>query len=128
VGYTGGASASPTYRSVCAGDGHTEALRVEFDPSRLSFEDLITVFFEDPQVRDVFGGRACKAQYKTAVWSQSPEQMGVAQRVGAEMGAEVPILPAEEWHDAEDWHQHFGGSDFMDDLSDSAAEEGYAPF
>ena len=127
VGYTGGPSADPTYASVCAGDGHTEALRVEFDPSAITFEEIMTEFFEDPHVRYVFGGATGRAQYKTAIWAQNDEQCMAARRVSAEVGKEVPILPAETWWDAEAWHQHFLGGEF-NDIPDDAAEEGYAPF
>jgi peptide-methionine (S)-S-oxide reductase len=43
VGYTGGSRPNPTYESVCAGDGHTEAMRVWFDPTIMSYEDLLKV-------------------------------------------------------------------------------------
>lgn len=43
VGYTGGRTASPTYKSVCAGDGHTEALQIWFDPAEISYEHLLEV-------------------------------------------------------------------------------------
>ena len=124
VGYVGGESSSPTYESVCAGDGHTEALRIEYDPSVLSYEELMTEFFEDPHVRNVFGGATGRAQYKTAVWAQSTSQLDIACRLSDEAGKGVPVLPAAAWHDAEEWHQHFLGNDLPDD----AADEGYAPF
>ena len=116
VGYTGGTTPSPTYKTVCSGDGHTEALRVEFDPAVLSFEALITRFFKDPHVRNVYGSE--KPQYRTAVWAQDDGQKATAQRVAAEVGKQVPILPRSEWYDAEDYHQHFMGEfkDFPDEL------------
>ena len=44
VGYTGGSKPNPTYNSVCSGDGHTEAVKVEFDPHELPYEGLLKVF------------------------------------------------------------------------------------
>ena len=46
VGYTGGKSDTPTYESVCGGDGHTEAIQVEYDPEKVSYEKLLDVFFK----------------------------------------------------------------------------------
>lgn len=45
MGYTGGASGAPTYGSVCAGDGHTEALKIEFDPDVISYDSLLAMFW-----------------------------------------------------------------------------------
>ena len=111
VGYTGGDAPAPTYKTVCSGDGHTEALRIEFDPSVLSYSDLITRFFRDPNVRSVYGAE--KPQYRTAIWAQNDEQQAIARRVGDEQGKAVPVLPAKPWYDAEEYHQHFLG-DFKD--------------
>lgn len=102
VGYTGGRSSNPTYRSVCAGDGHTEAVKVHFDPSVISYEELIAKV-----LRGASGGGG-KAQYKSAVWAQDEEQAATAQRVAASLHKQkVPILPAATWHDAEDYHQKY---------------------
>ena len=47
MGYTGGTKPNPTYDSVCRGDGHTEAMKVEFDPSVISYEALMQKFFAE---------------------------------------------------------------------------------
>ena len=119
VGYTGGTAASPTYKSVCSGDGHTEALRLEFDPTTLSYEQLMERFFSDPHVPS-HPRPGEKAQYRTAVWAQDEEQAEIALRVGTAAGKAVPVLPRTEWHDAEDYHQHFMGEfkDLPDELWD----------
>ena len=109
VGYTGGVSPSPTYKSVCAGDGHTEALRLTLNPALLSYEDLIRHFLEDPRVANVWDPDAEPAQYRTAIFVDGEEQASSAARMVEEVGKQVPILPANTWHDAEDWHQHFLG-------------------
>ena len=119
VGYTGGSTDSPpTYKSVCSGDGHTEALRLEYDPAVLSYEALITRFFNDPHVRSVYGTE--RPQYKTAIWAQNDEQKAIAERVGAAAGKHVPVLSRSPWYDAEDYHQHFMGDfkDFPEELWD----------
>lgn len=59
VGYTGAEAPNPTYNSVCRGDGHTEALRVEFDPKVISYEQLLDAFFDQHMPT-----RKSKAQYK----------------------------------------------------------------
>ena len=55
VGYTGGDTDAPTYGSVCGGDGHTEAMKVEYDPAVISYEDLLKVFklFDDDKTGTV---------------------------------------------------------------------------
>ena len=110
VGYTGGSTASPTYKSVCSGDGHTEALRLEYDPAVLSFEELCTRWFDDPRVRPRYNERP---QYKTALWAQDDAQAAIATRLAEASGKDVPVLSKAAWHDAEPYHQHFLG-DFKD--------------
>ena len=116
VGYTGGSTtAAPTYQSVCAGDGHTEAIKLEYDTSVTSFEEIITHFFEDPHVENQFcsddsgGGRSAMEpkQYRTAIWAQDETQRDIALKVSASVGKEVPVLPQSEWYDAEAYHQHW---------------------
>ena len=107
---------------MCAGDGHTEALKLVFDPAKISFEALITRFFEDPRVRSVHSSHE-KAQYKTAVWAQDEAQAAAARRVAWAVGKDVPVLPRGDWHDAEEWHQHFllGFKDIPDDEDDEGS-------
>ncbi|KAL1507334.1 hypothetical protein AB1Y20_008180 [Prymnesium parvum] len=116
VGYTGGKSDNPTYNSVCRGDGHTEAVRVEFDPEQMSYEELISRVLRQGR------GGAGKAQYKSAVWAQDEKQkekthllqlQGLACAVSSLPirmlfpQSNVPVLPAAKWHDAEDYHQKY---------------------
>ena len=102
VGYTGGSTSNPDYKSVCRGDGHTEALKVTFDSSVLTYEEVMRQVLPD-----ACEGRA-KAQYMSAVWTQTNEQAKVAKQVAQSLGKEkVPILPARAWHDAEEYHQHY---------------------
>ena len=82
---------------------------------RCSFEQLIQSVLEDPHVRDNYTyQRGSIGQYGSAVWAQSDSQDEVARRVAREVGKQVPVLPASPWHDAEEWHQHFIGSEESD--------------
>eukprot|EP00798_Chlamydomonas_sp_ICE-L_P008316 gene8316-1591_t len=108
VGYTGGNSSNPNYETVCRGDGHTEAMRVWFDPSVISYRDILMTFFAE---HDAF--RPKKAQYKSAIWYTSGEQLEVAQSLMEEMGKmrgnkpATTLDPADEWWDAEEYHQKY---------------------
>ena len=77
VGYAGGFTKNPTYREVCTGrTGHTEAVRVVFDPEKVSVEELLKVMFEnhDPTLGDRQGNDV-GTQYRSAVYASSPEQL-----------------------------------------------------
>lgn len=101
VGYTGGTTGNPDYKTVCRGDGHTEAIKIEFDPAVISYEEIMHLVL--PQA--AAGG---KVQYMSAVWALDGEQEKVAKKVAAGMGkAAIPILPAGAWHDAEEYHQKY---------------------
>lgn len=109
VGYTGGTSASPTYNSVCANDGHTEAIKVDFDASTVSYDELISVFLAEHQPTYKSG----KPQYKSAIWTQSREQEDLA-RAALHAYAEqhkqevaTDVAPAQPWYDAEAYHQKY---------------------
>ena len=89
-GYAGGASARPSYEDVCGGrTGHAEVVRVVFDPSVLSFRDLLGVFFSihDPTTKDR-QGHDVGTQYRSAIFAQTPEQRRVAEALVRELDAE----------------------------------------
>ena len=106
MGYAGGTSPAPTYRSL--GDP-TETLRVEFDPQVIAYEDLLAIFWEshDPAARPY------SRQYKAAVFYHNDGQKRLAEasrgRVAATLGAPVrtEILPAGPFTPAEDYHQKY---------------------
>lgn len=107
VGYTGGTSARPTYESVCRGDGHTEALKVQFDPSKTSYSELLDIYWKE------YRGSDSKPQYKAAIWYHNEEQKQeieesikrFAERSGRK--PKVDVLPATKWNDAESYHQKY---------------------
>jgi peptide-methionine (S)-S-oxide reductase len=114
-GYMGGMSASPSYEQVCAGTtGHAEVVRLEFDPNVISYRDILEIFFtiHDPTTLNRQGNDV-GTQYRSVIFTTSPEQEATAHKVMAEMAAvwDAPIvtqlLPAEQWYKAEDYHQNY---------------------
>jgi len=117
VGYAGGQTEEPTYRQVCTGrTGHAESVLVEYDPARVSYEDLLKVFFEnhDPTQKNRQGPDV-GTQYRSAIFTHSPEQAQAAQAVVttlAETGRfrrpiATEIVPAMTFWRAEDYHQRY---------------------
>jgi len=102
VGYTGGTSQNPTYRTVCRGDGHTEAVRLVYDPKVISYEEIMRHVLRDASTR------GAKPQYKSAVWAQNEEQLAIVRRVAEKQGkSAVPVLAPTKWWDAEEYHQKY---------------------
>jgi peptide-methionine (S)-S-oxide reductase len=89
---------------VCGGDGHTEALQIQVDTSKMSYEDVMRVFFDEAR-GGCFGG----AQYMSAVWTHSEEQAAICKKIAKERGSSIPIFPASKWYDAEGYHQKYYG-------------------
>jgi peptide-methionine (S)-S-oxide reductase len=117
VGYTGGTTAAPTYEAVCTDrTGHAEAVEVTYDPARVSFDDLLAVFWEnhDPTTKDRQGADV-GSQYRSAIFYQTPEQKTAAERSVAalEQGHRyarpivTQIVPAVAFHPAEEYHQRY---------------------
>ena len=114
-GYAGGAAANPTYEQVCSGrTGHAEVVRVTFDPTVVSFRDLLNIFFtiHDPTTLNRQGNDV-GTQYRSVIFTTSPEQDAIARTVMAEMAMvwDAPlvtqVLPQETWFKAEDYHQNY---------------------
>jgi peptide-methionine (S)-S-oxide reductase len=116
-GYAGGATARPTYEQVCSGTtGHAEVIQVTFDPTVVSYRDLLEVFFafHDPTTPDRQGADR-GTQYRSVILYHSPEQKQTAEDVIRDLDArgywDVPIVtqvvPLEAFHPAEDYHQGF---------------------
>lgn len=117
VGYIGGTTGNPSYKEVCSGrTGHAEAVQVEFDPSRVSYAELLKVFWEnhDPTTLNRQGPDVGE-QYRSAIFFHSPEQgaeakasKDVLQNSGRYRKPIVTqIVPAPEYHLAEDYHQQY---------------------
>jgi peptide-methionine (S)-S-oxide reductase len=119
VGYAGGTTPHPSYEEVCSGmTGHTEAVRVVFDPSVVSYADLVRAFYEvhDP-TQGYRQGNDVGTQYRSAIYFTSPEQEQVAREVTeayapvlerAGYGAiTTEIKPEPTYYYAEDHHQQY---------------------
>jgi peptide-methionine (S)-S-oxide reductase len=119
VGYAGGHTPNPTYREVCSGlTGHTEVVRVVFDPAQVSYGQLLKVFWEnhDP-TQGMRQGNDAGTQYRSAIYASGADQLREAeasrdgyQRVldAAGYGAiTTEIAPAPELYYAEDYHQQY---------------------
>jgi len=116
VGYIGGDSKSPSYRSVCSGrTGHAEALQISYNPDEVSYKTLLEYFYRmhDPTTADRQGPDA-GSQYRSGIFYHSPEQEAIARDVTKKVNEKwwkgkvvTEILPAGEWWDAEDYHQKY---------------------
>ena len=117
VGYTGGHVAKATYADVKKGSsGHAESVQIVFDPTKTSYEEILTFFFRmhDPTTRNQQGNDR-GSQYRSVIFVHSAEQRLVAERVKAAVDASgkwknpvvTEIVPAGEFYKAEDYHQDY---------------------
>lgn len=117
VGYIGGSLVNPTYEQVCSGrTGHAEAVEVEYDTSRVSYGDLLNVFWEnhDPTTLNRQGPDV-GAQYRSAIFFHSPEQSAAALASKETLGRSgkykrqivTEVTPAPEFYLAEEYHQQY---------------------
>jgi peptide-methionine (S)-S-oxide reductase len=116
-GYTGGNVANPTYSQVCSGaTGHAEAVQVSFDPTVVSYRDLLNVFFtiHDPTTLNRQGGDV-GTQYRSAIFFNDPAQRKDAQQVIEEMTRDkvwrdpivTQLVPSQVFYPAEAYHQGY---------------------
>ena len=117
VGYIGGKTENPTYKEVCTDrTGHAEAVEVEFDPTKVAYNDLLQVFWENHDPTQVNRqGPDWGTQYRTAIFYHSPEQQ--AQAEASKQALEqshrhakpiaTQIVPAATFYPAEDYHQQY---------------------
>jgi peptide-methionine (S)-S-oxide reductase len=116
-GYSGGHIDNPTYEQVCGKKtGHAEVVQVTFDPARVSYRDVLEVFFSihDPTTKDRQGNDV-GPQYRSAIFYHDDEQRKVAEAIVAELTAEhafdAPIVteikPFDRFYSAEDYHQNY---------------------
>jgi len=119
VGYAAGYTPNPTYREVCSGGtGHAEAVLVVFDPRRVSYSDLVKVFWEshDP-TQGMRQGNDIGTQYRSGIYYFNDIQRGIAERSKEAFQQQLrragygtittEILPAPEFYYAEDYHQQY---------------------
>ena len=116
-GYSGGKSANPSYQDVCSGTtGHAETVRVTFDPSIISYEDILHIFFttHDPTTLNRQGADI-GTQYRSVIFYHDEKQKEAAQRIINELdGSKVwknrivtEVVPFSAFYKAEDYHQEF---------------------
>ena len=131
VGYEGGFTPNPTYEEVCGGrTGHAESVRVVFDPAKVTYPELLKVFWEshDP-TQGMRQGNDIGSQYRSAIFYRSPTQQAEAEESRASYQKRLSeagygeitteIVPAGEFYFAEDYHQQY--------LSDAKNPYGYCP-
>lgn len=116
-GYAGGHVEEPTYERVCTGTtGHAEVVQVTFDPSVVTFPELLQVFFtiHDPTTLNRQGADV-GTQYRSVIFYHTAEQKTVAEQVIAELGGEklwddpfvTGVVPLDQFYRAEDYHQEY---------------------
>ncbi|MBI3670156.1 MAG: peptide-methionine (S)-S-oxide reductase MsrA [Acidobacteria bacterium] len=117
VGYSGGTLPNPTYKDVCSGrTGHAEAVEVEHDPSKVSYEELLNVFWEnhDPTTLNRQGPDV-GTQYRSAIFFHTPEQETAAKTSKEKLERSgryrtriaTEIVPASVFYPAEEYHQQY---------------------
>lgn len=117
VGYTGGDFPNPTYKDVCTDrTGHAEAVEVEYDPARVSYEKLLDVFWENHDPTQLNRqGPDWGTQYRSAIFFTGPEQEAAAkaskERLAKSHRYSKPIVtqivPASTFYQAEEYHQQY---------------------
>lgn len=116
-GYSGGTVAHPSYEQVCTGrTGHAEVVQVTFDPSRLSYHDLLVIFLttHDPTSLNRQGNDV-GPQYRSVIFYHSPSQKATAEEVVRELESEhlwkrkivTEIVPYSEFYPAEEYHREY---------------------
>jgi peptide-methionine (S)-S-oxide reductase len=131
VGYEGGFTPNPTYEEVCSGrTGHAESVRVVYDPAKITYADLLKVFWEshDP-TQGMRQGNDIGSQYRSAIFYHTPQQRATAEESLAAYQKRLTdagygqitteIVPADEFYFAEDYHQQY--------LSAGKNPNGYCP-
>jgi peptide-methionine (S)-S-oxide reductase len=131
VGYEGGFTPNPTYEEVCSGrTGHAESVRVVYDPAKVSYPELLKVFWESHNpTQGMRQGNDIGTQYRSAIFYKTPEQEAEARESLAAYQKRLTdagygeitteVVPAGEFYFAEDYHQQY--------LSENKNPYGYCP-
>lgn len=116
-GYTGGAKKNPTYKEVSAGGtGHTEAVEILFDPAKISYKEILYIFWRVIDPTDAAGQFVDRgSQYRPGIYPLDEEQMRLAQESKRDLEAldrfskpiVVEIVPATRFYPAEEYHQDY---------------------
>ena len=114
-GYTGGRTKNPTYEQVKTGrTGHIESMQIRFDPGRVSYESLVSLFWHNVDPTQANGQFCDKGnQYRTVIFTHNEKQANVAKtarsRVAEELGKriETQIMEASKFYSAEEYHQDY---------------------
>lgn len=116
VGYTGGSITNPSYEQVSDGDtGHAEAILIEYDPAKTSYENMVKLFYETHDPSQIDGqGPDIGTQYRSGIFYANQDQKAVAEKLTAELkgkGYEVvtEITEAGPFYKAENYHQNYYG-------------------
>ncbi|KAJ5287716.1 hypothetical protein N7478_003402 [Penicillium angulare] len=114
VGYSGGQTSDPNYRAVCSGStGHAEALQVTFDPSIVSYRQLLEFFY---RMHDASTpnrqGPDVGTQYRSVIYTHGAEQQSIAEEITKKVSEQwykkpvsTEVAPAGQWWNAEEYHQ-----------------------
>ncbi|QTJ37565.1 peptide-methionine (S)-S-oxide reductase MsrA [Dolosigranulum pigrum] len=116
-GYTGGHVENPTYEEVCSGTtGHTEAVEITYDPSKMSYEELVNIYWQQTDPTDASGQFADRGNsYRPVIFYENAEEKAIAEQSKRELDASgrftkpivVSIEEKETFYPAEDYHQDF---------------------
>jgi peptide-methionine (S)-S-oxide reductase len=117
VGYTGGTTKDPSYKEVCTDTtGHAEAVEVTYDPKKISYEQLLKMFWDNhnPTTRNA-QGPDIGSQYRSAIFTHTPEQKKAAEDSRSALDKAkkffrpivTEILPASTFYPAEEYHQQY---------------------
>ena len=117
VGYSGGATENPTYEEVCSGQtGHAEVVEIDFDEKKVSFEQLLTVFWSCHNPTQLnYQGPDIGTQYRTAIFTMDDEQAELAknskrtEQASKKHSGDIAteITPAQKFWRAEEYHQQY---------------------
>ena len=119
VGYTGGEFDNPTYNEVCSGKtGHAEAIRIEYDPSTVSYEELLMIFWNNHNPTTINQqGPDIGEQYRSVVFFHNQEQEDIANKLKEKLQDTAlkkfdkkivtQIVPAKKFFRAEEYHQQY---------------------
>jgi len=116
-GYTGGVTINPNYQQVCTGQtGHAEAVQVSFDPSKISYREILEIFFSIHNPTTINRqGADVGTQYRSAIFYHNEQQRAIAGKVIEELNKAklwdkpivTQIVPLLTFHSAEDYHQDY---------------------